>query len=149
MLAEHVLPGTVIVDRAERIEVRGHLDDVALDELTAAVLRHGWDAVEVEGDATFRRGVAIRLCSLDPPVVVADNPLSEAELAAIVESSDDAILSKTLDGIITTWNAGAQRISGYEARANNRGAQALRVRSITRPAGALAHGHELRPTAGE
>ena len=37
-------------------------------------------------------------------------------LAAIVESTEDAILSESLDGIVQTWNAAAERIYGYTAR---------------------------------
>ncbi len=44
-----------------------------------------------------------------------DRAVDLARLGAIVESSDDAIISKSLDGRVRSWNAGAARIFGYEA----------------------------------
>ena len=52
---------------------------------------------------------------MSSPNQIRPDDASSGLLRALVESSDDAIIGKVLDGTIVSWNAGAQRLYGHTA----------------------------------
>ncbi|HWC96699.1 MAG TPA: PAS domain S-box protein [Candidatus Sulfopaludibacter sp.] len=99
---EKVLREGAIAGLANHTVLLGHDGkEIPIDDSAAPILQNGKivGVVLVFRDITDRRRAQ----------------QDAAYLAAIVESSDDAIVGKTTDGTIQTWNAGAERLYGYKA----------------------------------
>jgi two-component system cell cycle sensor histidine kinase/response regulator CckA len=112
---------------------RIHVDDLGrVQESFDACLEHDGSRSPIEyrqehRDGSWRRREATIVNRLAQPglaaIVVTYRDITarrraeshQAHLAAIVESSDDAIYSRTLDGQVLSWNDGARRLFGYSA----------------------------------
>ena len=84
---------------------------------TAWATMRAWPAImAMKSPEELERQVAERTEELTRAIAeLRRSEIDRAYLATIVESSNEAIISKDFDGVITSWNAGAERLFGYPA----------------------------------
>ena len=115
LLPDHLRELTSILDRARRGERVRHFETrrVRKDGTTIDVSMSVSPIMDASGRITGAANVTRDITERNR-AVRSESELT-SRLAAIVQSSTDAIIGKTLDGVITSWNAGAQDIYGYTA----------------------------------
>jgi PAS domain S-box-containing protein len=110
-----VVPVRILTGEILGAFIYGHEEPDAFDEATellvGTIASQAAFAIE---NSRMREQLSRQLVELDHLEQQRKNDANRlGELAAIVESSEDAIISKDLNGIITSWNAAATRILGY------------------------------------
>ena len=116
---------TELIHPEDRLWVQEHItnsilsDKKARYDLSYRICRHDnreirW--IKVRGDVFFEEEQPVRF--IGTVLDITDMKLAEeesAKLAAIIASSEDAIVSKTLESVVTSWNKSAERMFGYTA----------------------------------